>query len=250
MSDAVSIASLKDFKTKIEGILEKVKKNLSKFDTADPSEQRKIPQQNREELSLAQIHLDSMKMEIQSLTTELLQKSWKDTCTQLKGEIKKNQELNNEKETLTRKKDAFQDDVNVNDPKNSDLTVQQAIDKGNRILAEDDKAIKRMVRQVKNDNDLANELKGELAKQEEKLGNVAKDLKEIDYSLKRAGEQLKTMFRMYATDKIILCLIVIIVLVIIAIIIVSAVGGDKEGKFNAPHDIFTRRLLFLKGERD
>ena len=47
-------------------------------------------------------------------------------------------------------------------------------------------------------------------------------------------------------------MIVMIVLVILGIIIASAVGGDPDGKFNVPHDIFgyknstkTSRVLFL-----
>ncbi len=107
MSDAVSIATLKDCKAKIEGIFEKVKKNLANFDKADPSEQNRIPNHVRDDLSLAQIHHDSMKMEVSSLSTELLQKSWKDTCTQLKHELKKYQELNSQKERIIKKKDVF-----------------------------------------------------------------------------------------------------------------------------------------------
>jgi len=61
----------------------------------------------------------------------------------------------------------------------------------------------------------------------------------MDYSLDRANKTLKTMAKRYATDKLILFLIVVICLAIIAIIIVAAVGGDKDKKFNVPHDIFS-----------
>ena len=59
---------------------------------------------------------------------------------------------------------------------------------------------------------------------------------------------------MYATDKLIMCMIVVIVLVIIAIIIASIVGKNKDNSNqNLPHDIFsnkknttTRKLMFFR----
>jgi hypothetical protein len=100
----------------------------------------------------------------------------------------------------------------------------------------------------------------EINRQNEVLDNVNDEIKEIDFSLKRARKQMKTMLKMYATDKIIMCMIVVIILIIIIIIIVAAVGKDKDKNFNVPHDIFnsnsnsgstestsTTKLRFLKG---
>jgi len=137
---------------------------------------------------------------------------------------------------------------------NKEMNVQELMDKGDNILGQDRQGIERMNRVVKSDIELAKEMEKELAEHQIKLDNTSKDLKEMDYSLARARKQLTTMFKMYATDKIIMCLIVIIVLVIIAIIIVAAVGGDTSNSFNVPHDIFsstknstttTSRILLL-----
>ena len=60
----------------------------------------------------------------------------------------------------------------------------------------------------------------------------------MDYSLKRAGKQITSMFKMYSSDKCITCMIVVILIIIVTIIIVSACGGDNKNNFNVPHDIF------------
>ena len=95
-----------------------------------------------------------------------------------------------------------------------------------------------MAKIVNNDVDQMKNVNVELNAQQEKLENVDSDLKEMDYSLKRAGKQITNMFKLYAKDKCILGLIIIIVIIIVVIIIVSICGGDNEKNFNVPHDIF------------
>ncbi len=47
---------------------------------------------------------------------------------------------------------------------------------------------------------------------------------------------------MYATDKLIMCMIVVILLVIIAIVIASFVGNKNNNtNEDQPHDIFTKK---------
>ena len=95
---------------------------------------------------------------------------------------------------------------------------------------------------VGEDVDTMKEVNRELNRQNEALDNAENNLKEIDYSLKRAGKQVKTMFKMYATDKLIMCMIVVILLVIIAIIIASFVGSKNDNiNEDQPHDIFTKK---------
>ena len=73
--------------------------------------------------------------------------------------------------------------------------------------------------------------------QNEKLENADNDLKEIDNSLNRAAKQMKTIAKMIATDKLIMCLIGFILLAIIAVVIVFFVlpssnedGSDQNTK--------------------
>ncbi len=98
-----------------------------------------------------------------------------------------------------------------------------------------------MKKVVGEDVDTMREVNRELNRQNEALDNAENNLKEIDFSLKRASKQVKTMFKMYATDKLIMCMIVIILLVIIAIIIASFVGKNDDTNEDQPHDIFTKK---------
>ena len=240
MSDAINIATLKDSKQKIEQILERAKKNLQKFDSLDPSEQDKISNQLYTDFKYAGNELEGMKVEVASLTNDANQKAFKDQITLLKQDVRKLQDeftaKQNQKKNLN---GLLLDDINIKVKANHELNVQEAIDKGDNILREDREGINRMKKVVNTDLGIAKQIEADLEAQNQKLYKTEKDLKEIDYSLNRAGKQLSTMFKMYATDKLIMCMIVIIVLVIIAIIIVGAVGGDKAGNFNVPHDIFT-----------
>ena len=122
------------------------------------------------------------------------------------------------------------------------LTVKQAIDRGNKILEDDSERIKNMKKVVGEDVDTMREVNRELNRQNEALDNAENNLKEIDFSLKRASKQVKTMFKMYATDKLIMCMIVVILLVIIAIVIASFVGNKNNNtNEDQPHDIFTKK---------
>ena len=110
--------------------------------------------------------------------------------------------------------------------------------RGDKILDADDKVIDNMVKIVNNDVDQMKNVNVELNAQQEKLENVDNDLKEMDYSLKRAGKQITDMFKNYSKDKCIMAMIAVILVIIVVIIIVSACGGDNAKNFNVPHDIF------------
>jgi DNA repair exonuclease SbcCD ATPase subunit len=264
MSDAINIATLKDSKSKIESLIEKIKANLKKFDNLEPSEQTRLTNIIYSDFKYANSELDSMKNEVKLLKTEQTEKAFKDHIQTLKAEIKKLQEDFTDKQN--QKKDLgglLLDDIQIKEKRNDEMNILELKSKGDRILKEDDDAIKRIDKKVLNQLEIADAIKQDLHKQNQKLENTQKDLKEIDYSLARAKKQLVTMFKMYATDKIIMCLIVIIVLVILAIIITAAVGGDKNNSFNVPHNIFSdnqqsttsttaqaqtkTRVLFLQG---
>ena len=120
----------------------------------------------------------------------------------------------------------------------SKLTSQQAMDRGDNILKADRDAIARMKKVVYNDLDKMKDINKELLSQNEKLENAENDLKEIDYSVNRAGKQIKTMAKMYATDKFILCMIACILLVVIVIVIVALVLPSSEEESNGKQDTF------------
>ena len=118
------------------------------------------------------------------------------------------------------------------------MTSQQVMDRGDQILKSDKDALNRMKKIVYQDLDTMKEVNKELLSQHEKLENAEGDLKEIDNSVNRAGKQIKHMAKMYATDKLIMCMIFCILLVVIAIVVVSLVfDSDEEGE-NAKQDTF------------
>lgn len=259
MSDAVNIATLKDNKTKIEGILEKIKKNIQKFDQLEPSDQTRSANSIYSDFKYIDVILNEMKAEVRLVKNEQTEKAFKDHIATLKQEAKKLNEEFTDKQNKQRDLNAIVlDDIQMKEKKNHEMNILELERKGDNILKDDAEAIDRIDKKVLNQLDIAKEIKKDLKSQNEKLDNTQKNLKEMDYSLARANKQLVAMFKMYATDKLIMCVIVVIVLIIIAIIIVAAVGGDKQNKFNVPHDIFgssntttttKSRILFLERER-
>ena len=142
-------------------------------------------------------------------------------------------------------------DINFGDIDVKNMTVQQAIDYGDKILEDYNKRIKNIIKTLNGDFETMKKVNEELERQKKVLENTINDLKNIDYSLKRAGQQIRNMFKILANDKLIVCFIVVIILVILAIIIASIAGKKKDNSNeNLPHDIFSkknsnRKLKFL-----
>jgi t-SNARE complex subunit (syntaxin) len=120
----------------------------------------------------------------------------------------------------------------------SKMTSQQVMNRGDDILKEDKNALNRIKKVVYKDLDTMKDVNKELLSQHEKLENAETDLKEIDNSLNRAGKQMKTMAKMIATDKLIMCLIGFILLAVIAVIIIFLVLPSSDEDINAKQDTF------------
>ena len=108
------------------------------------------------------------------------------------------------------------------------MSSKQAMNDGDKIIKHDGEIINNMKEMVDKDLKTMQGVNIELERQHVVLDNVDKDLKDIDYSLKRAGQQIRNILKRYATDKLIMCFIVVIILVILAIIIASIAGKKKR----------------------
>ena len=239
MSLAIKIATIKDCNTKIEDKLKSIRSNLVKLESSETSERRNLTDKLKSDFKLINVHFEAMKDEVDTIKDENTYKSYKDQITLIKLEIKRLEEEFAAKQTKAyQASNLLIDDVNIEMKNVGPVTVQQAFDRGDKAVDGADKIINNIEKKVKSANEIANEIQIEQAKQIEKLTGTKKDLKAINSSLKRSDNNIKTMVKMYATDKLIMCLIILIVLIIITIIIIGAVGGDKAGNFNVPHDIF------------
>jgi chromosome segregation ATPase len=194
----------------------------------------------KQELANIKANMGMMKSEIQNLEDQEQVNIWNETVSKLKSKIKTYTEKINNLENMKVEQEKVNDHLDVDANVNlSELNAQQVMDRGDKILDADDAAIKNMAHVVNDDVNQMKNVNVQLNQQQEKLENVDKDLVEMDYSLKRAGKQITSMFKMYSSDKCITCLIVVILIIIVTIIIVSACGGDNKNNFNVPHDIFS-----------
>ena len=234
--DNNSIAILQDYQSTIESSFKKMDKSSETFDISDQSQQNLIINNIQNELSSVKINLDLMRLEISNMKEEKNLSRWKKILNEFQSKYDSRKEELNKMKNKDRllPDDSTNIDVKVDMSK---MSSQQVMDRGDKILNADKDAITRMKKVVYCDLDTMKDLNVELLSQNEKLENADQDLKEIDYSLKRAGKQIKTMAKMYVTDKLILFMILCILLVIIAIIIVSFFfeGGEAE---NTKHDSF------------
>lgn len=242
MNANVSAAVLKDNKRQIENNFKKIRANKEKYELVDPSEKKRMKDAFTADFRSIKDIISSMEFELSSVKNEEIEVEYKLIISKFKADVKGLMDEIKELELKEKNKNVIHiGDIQLNEISNDNLNAQQAMDKGDKILNEGDDAIRRMNNKIEQTKDVSKNIKEKLIKQRDQLLNTQKNLKEIDYSLDRAGKTLKEMGKKLATDKIILGLIVIIALAIIAIIIVAAVGGDPEGKFNVPHDIFTSK---------
>jgi len=239
--DGGYIASLKDYNNLLEKLLKNIEKKLNEYQTAELSSQNILKGEISKDLSTVHNNISLMKMEQSSLKEENNKNEWKDIIQKLseKYEIFNKKLLNLQNKLL--------DDDNIDIEKKVDLSqlsTQQVMNRGDKILNSDKNTINRMNKIINQDIDTMKEVNKELNSQKEKLENAEKDLTEIDFSVKRAVQQLQTMFKMYATDKLIMCLIFVIILVIIAIIIVKFVKDDDED-VNKVNDVFSSAISII-----
>ena len=240
-----AIATLQDYQASIERSFKKIEKNLSEYSTSEISQQNLMIANINRELANVKNNIAQMRLEISTLNEEENQTKWQGI---LSGIQSKNDSFKKQISDLTKEKRGdFADPTDINIKVDlSQITSQQAIERGGKIVKESGNAIRNMVKIVDSDVRTMQEVNKELDRQGQALDNADKDLKEIDFSLKRAGEQMKTMFKMFATDKLIMCMIVVIVLVIISIIVVSLVGGDENKNYNTPTDIFSNKKNIIE----
>ena len=234
--DSNNIAMLEDYKFAIDTSYKKMERLTNEFNGADQSQQNIVLNNLNIEMSSTKTNIGLMKMEVSNLKEEGNINKWQDIISALQSDhdvfATKILQMKNKKNNIV--DDPLSIDVRADLSK---MSSQQVMDRGDKILEADRNAINRMKNIVNQDLDTMKEVNKELLSQNEKLENADKDLKEIDYSLNRAGQQIKTMAKMYATDKLIMCMILCILLVIIAIVIVSFFfDGDDDA--NSKNDSF------------
>ena len=232
--DKNNLSLLEDYKSSIDNSFKKLDKALKSADRSQVSSLKN-------ELANVKANVNLMKQYVRDLQSQENINKWDDIISKIKSKVKeydkKIDKIKNSKQSSSQ----IPVDEHLNPDAKVDLNklnAQQVINRGDAILDADDNAIDNMAKIVNNDVDQMKNVNVELNAQQEKLENVDSDLKEMDYSLKRAGKQITNMFKLYAKDKCILGLIIIIVIIIVVIIIVSICGGDNEKNFNVPHDIF------------
>ena len=236
--DNNNIATLQDYQFLIETSFKKMEKLTKDFTILDQSQQNISLNTLNKEYENVKINIGLMNSELSSLKEENNSIKWKKIICDLQLI------QDSYKVKIDKMKNKKNNNNIINDPLSIDIKVdmtqmssQQVINRGDNILQSDRGAIGRMKKIVNKDLDTMREINRELLGQNENLENSGKEIKEIDYSLNRAGKQIKTMAKIFATDKLIICMIFFILFVIIAIIILSFFFNGNENT-NSKYDSF------------
>ena len=86
-------------------------------------------------------------------------------------------------------------DINNNNIDVKKISSKQAMNDGDKIIKHDGEIINNMKEMVDKDLKTMQGVNIELERQHVVLDNVDKDLKDIDYSLKRAGQQIRNILK-------------------------------------------------------
>lgn len=235
--DNNSVAILQDYQSSIDISFKKMEKTSKDFDGADSSQQNLAINSLKKEVATIKTNIGLMKMELSNLKDEANVNQWQDIITELQSKHdtfkSKITQMENRKNNIDDGSLAVDSGVDV-----KKLNSEQAMKYGDNILAADRDAIKNMKKVVSQDLSTMKEVNRELLEQNEKLENAENDLKEIDYSLNRAGQQIKTMAKMYATDKLVICMIFFIICIIVVILLMTTVFGGDDDNTNSKKDTF------------
>ena len=235
--DNNSIAILQDYQSSIETSFKKIERLLNDAAGAELSQQNLAVNNINNEMKAIKGNIGLIKFEIANLKEESNRIKWNEITSQINSRLDSYKERLNELRNGGSNNDT-NDHLNIDAKVDlSKLTSQQVMDRGDKILNEDKNALNRMKKVLNTDLDTMKNVNKELLIQNEKLENADNDLKEIDNSLNRAAKQMKTIAKMIATDKLIMCLIGFILLAIIAVVIVFFVlpssnedGSDQNTK--------------------
>ena len=236
------LSILEDYKASLEKSFKKIDATLKSSKKLDRGQKRAALSSLKQELSNIKSNFGLMKSNLEGLNSEENISVWRETASKIKPKIKTYEKKIKEFEESSMQSSIpgqVEDHLDVDAKVDlNQLNVEQVMKRGDVILDADDKAIDNMAKIVNNDVDQMKNVNVELNAQQEKLENADNDLKEMDYSLKRAGKQITDMFKNYSKDKCIMAMIFVILVIIVVIIIVAACGGDNAKNFNVPHDIF------------
>lgn len=241
--DNNSISILKDYQTSIEKSFNKIDSKINSYSKATKAEKKAIKNIFETELKHIDKNIKLMEAEYPTLKIQENMDKWEETISSLKSNLKKYNKKINNLDTIPVEEPEIVNHLDVDAKVDlNQLNAQQVMDRGDEIVKEDKNIISGMVKTVHGDVGTMKEVNIKLNEQNEKLENADADLKEIDFSIDRARRKITSMFKLYASDKCITCLIVVILIIIVTIIIVSACGGDNKKNFNVPHDIFGNNI--------
>ena len=233
--DSNYIASLQDYQSLIENSFKNMEKLSKDFSYLDQSQQKLSLSKLKSESQNVYINIGLMNSELSYLKEENNSIKWKRIISdlQLTYNLFKSQITKMESKNNNIIDDPLSIDVKMDMTK---MSSQQVINRGNDILQSNKESIGRMKKVLNNDLSTIKEINIGLLEQKDNLDNSGKKLKDIDYSLNRAGNQIKTMAKIFLTDKLIICMILFIVLAIIAVIISFFFNGNENT--NTKYDSF------------
>ena len=239
--DNVTISTLKDLQSKIEKNFGEIDKKIKSYSKGNKTQKTTTKKTISKNLEYIKNTLNEMILECNKLKDEETKNDWEETYNKMKSKLKEYKEKVNNLDTEQgnndeeEKNDYLDPDAKVD---LNELNVEQGMKRGDNILDAGDNAIDNMAQINNKDVEMMKNINEKLNRQSEQLGVADSDLKEMEFSINRARQKITNMFKLYASDKCITCLIVVILIIIVTIIIVSACGGDNKNNFNVPHDIF------------
>ncbi|MCD9638236.1 putative plant SNARE 11 [Datura stramonium] len=110
----------------------------------------------------------------------------------------------------------------------SNMSNQQLMDQGNRMMDETDQVIERSKKVVHETVNVGTETAAALKAQTEQMSRIVNELDSIHFSLKKATQMVKELGRQVATDRCIMALLFLIVAGVVAIIVVKLVNPHNK----------------------
>ncbi|KAK1279237.1 putative plant SNARE 11 [Acorus gramineus] len=133
----------------------------------------------------------------------------------------------------------------------SNMTNQQLMDTGNRMMDETDQTVERSKKVVEDTINVGAETSAALKAQTEQMSRIVNELDSIHFSIKKASQLVKEIGRQVATDRCIMAMLFLIVMGVIAVIIVKLINPHNKDIRDIPGlaPPAARKLLWLLNQR-
>ena len=191
------ISALKDTESSFTKKISLIEKYINEFSLSNSTNQQKLLSKIKLEFDSMKTDLKLMKTDIMNLVQEENRSSWQEKYCSFKSQKEQIENKISKLKIGTNDSSNFKDEedyMNLNKKVDlNKLSCEQVMKRGDKILEEDDKSLRNMIKTLNKGRDMMKETNKQLYKQMEDMDRINQELNEMDGSLNRTKKTISYM---------------------------------------------------------